>query len=151
MVEKNAAGGYDDSNCKLLQTTKIAIGTEQEARSGMDLQKRVILAVKQIPRGRVATYGQIALLCGQLHGARQVGRTLSRCGDPEVPAHRVVNARGWLSGAHAFAAPDLQRRLLEAEGVVVDENNYVNLRLFGWTYTAADQAALQALFTQAGI
>lgn len=117
----------------------------------MDFYQRVLLAVRRIPPGRVASYGQISLLCGKLHGARQVGYVLSRCEDAEVPAHRMVNARGYLSGAHAFRTPDLQRQLLEAEGVLVDENNYVNLRLFGWSYTAEDQAAMERQFAALGI
>ena len=117
----------------------------------MKFDKRVVLACKHIPFGRVATYGQISLLCGKLHGARQVGYVLSHCEDGQIPAHRMVNARGYLSGAHAFRTPDLQRQLLEAEGVPVDENNYVNLRLFGWAYTAEDQAALERQFEALGI
>lgn len=83
-----------------------------------------------IPPGRVATYGQLARLCGRPGAARQVGQALgrgaSRC------AHRVVNSRGFLSGAAAFLTEGLQRRLLEAEGVEVLPGERVDLRRFGW-------------------
>lgn len=69
---------------------------------------------------KTATYGQIALLCGKPENARQVGYALNRGRLGEgIPAHRVVNARGILSGAAAFETADMQKRLLEKEGVMV--------------------------------
>ena len=88
-------------------------------------------AVREIPRGRVATYGQIALLCGLAGRARQVGYALHALpsGSP-VPWQRVLNARGELS--LAAEAGDRQRRLLTGEGVEFDERGRVDLRRFQW-------------------
>ena len=74
---------------------------------------------RAIPAGRVATYGQIALLCGKPQCPRQVGTVLGRGAGGEVPAHRVVNRQGYLSGAKSFLGPDIQRLSLEAEGVAL--------------------------------
>ena len=74
--------------------------------------------VRKIPRGRVATYGQIAELCGLEGHARQVGYALHNLPDKsDVPWHRVVNARGEISPRSAGDSHELQRLLLEAEGV----------------------------------
>ena len=83
-----------------------------------DFYQRAAIVCRAIPYGNAATYGQIALLCGKPKNARQVGYALNRgrLGDG-IPAHRVVNSRGILSGAAAFETDDMQRRLLEAEGV----------------------------------
>lgn len=112
----------------------------------MDFYRRVALVCRAVPPGRVATYGQIAALCGRPRCARQVGFALNRgCREP-VPAHRVVNRRGHLSGAVAFLVPDLQRILLEAEGVVVDDSQTVDLLHFGWMPTEEERSRLQKLF-----
>lgn len=92
-----------------------------------EMVKRVCAA---IPPGSVATYGQIAWLCGKPRGARQVGQALRR-GASDL-AHRVVNSRGVLSGAAAFRIPGLQRRLLEAEGVEVLPGERVDLSRYQW-------------------
>jgi methylated-DNA-protein-cysteine methyltransferase-like protein len=74
--------------------------------------------VRKIPRGRVATYGQIAELCGLEGHARQVGYALHHLPDKsDVPWHRVVNAKGEISPRSAGDSHELQRLLLEAEGV----------------------------------
>ena len=78
----------------------------------MDFYKRVGITVRTVPEGRVATYGQIALLCGKPKNARQVGYALNRGLAGEVPAHRVVNSQGYLTGAASFEHTDLQRMLL---------------------------------------
>ena len=84
----------------------------------MDFYQRAGIVCRSIPRGKVASYGQIALLCGKPKNARQVGYALNRgkLGE-EVPAHRVVNGRGRLTGAASFDTFDMQRNLLEGEGV----------------------------------
>ena len=66
----------------------------------MDFYKRVGITVRAVPEGKVATYGQIALLCGKPKNARQVGYALNRGLAGEVPAHRVVNSQGYLTGAY---------------------------------------------------
>ena len=86
----------------------------------MDFYQKMALVCKSIPQGRVATYGQIALLCEKPKNARQVGYGL-KCGlaGEDIPAHRIVNAKGLLAGAAYFHTPDMQKLLLEAEGVEV--------------------------------
>lgn len=86
----------------------------------MNFYKRARIVCLAIPYGKAATYGQIALLCGKPKNARQVGYALNRERLGEgIPAHRVVNARGILTGAAAFETEDTQRRLMEAEGIEV--------------------------------
>ena len=96
----------------------------------------VYKVVKKIPRGKVATYGQIAALAGMPRHARQAGYALAATPESvKIPWHRVINAQGrislrlrhWDSGSD-----DLQRILLEAEGVAFDSNGKVNLKLFQW-------------------
>ena len=91
---------------------------------------RIYRAVQQIPRGRVATYGQIAAMAGNGNAARAVGNALHINPAPGViPCHRVVNSRGRLAPGFAFGGEDEQRRLLEAEGVEVVEN-HVDLSVY---------------------
>lgn len=93
--------------------------------------KRIYEAVKKVPRGQVATYGQIAELAGDRRMARAVGNALRKCPDPEaIPCHRVVNAKGELSGAFAFGEDDRQERLLAAEGVELKKGR-VDLKRYG--------------------
>jgi methylated-DNA-protein-cysteine methyltransferase-like protein len=94
---------------------------------------RVYDAVRAIPRGRVATYGQVAQLVGVPRGARAVGwalRALDARTARRVPWHRVVGATGRVS-LRAGAGPVLQRRRLEAEGVVF-RGGRIDLRRHGW-------------------
>lgn len=109
----------------------------------MDFYERMRIVCSRIPEGKVATYGQIALLCGKPKNARQVGRAL-RLGlaGEDVPAHRVVNARGELSGAGYFETWDLQKLLLQNEGVEVlwtGKGWWVDLKKYGWEHTPEDQ------------
>ena len=114
----------------------------------MDFYQKMALVCGRIPEGRVATYGQIALLCGKPRNARQVGYGLKRGlarppdGKPaDIPAHRIVNAKGLLAGAVYFDTPDLQKLLLEAEGVEVkrtEEGWKVDLKRYGWANTLED-------------
>lgn len=121
----------------------------------MDIYKRIGIVCRQIPRGTVATYGQIALLCGKPGNSRQVGYALKHdlAGD-DVPAHRVVNSRGILSGAVYFDTYDMQKILLEMEGVTVkrtDDGWQVDLKKSGWKNTMEDVDFLQALFDREGV
>lgn len=82
--------------------------------------KRIYEAVKKIPKGRVATYRQVAELAGNKKMARAVGNALHRNPDPEhIPCFRVVNAKGELAGEFAFGKADAQAKLLIADGVEV--------------------------------
>lgn len=111
----------------------------------MDFYRRVEIVCKSIPCGKVATYGQIALLCGAPRHARQVGYALNRILSG-VPAHRVVNHQGYLSGAPAFQTPDLQAQLLMAEGIAVDGGCKVDLKKYRWKTTLSDIEILQDCF-----
>lgn len=93
--------------------------------------KRIYEAVKKIPRGRVATYGQIAELAGDKKMARAVGTALHHNPDPDtIPCYRVVNAKGELSGAFAFGGIHSQEALLRADGIEVADGR-VDLTKYG--------------------
>jgi methylated-DNA-protein-cysteine methyltransferase-like protein len=86
--------------------------------------------VRDIPRGQVATYGQIAALLERPRSARAVGATMRRC-PPGVPWHRVVNARGGISPRRRASGMLTQRILLEQEGVTFRRGR-ISLERFGW-------------------
>ena len=90
-------------------------------------------AAREIPKGAVATYGQLAAAAGMGGAARQVGWALNAL-DPgdSVPWHRVINARGEISARGEREIEDLQRALLEAEGVEFDPRGRIDLDRFGW-------------------
>jgi methylated-DNA-protein-cysteine methyltransferase-like protein len=94
---------------------------------------RIYVVVRRIPRGRVATYGQIAALAGLPRHARQVGYALYALPEGDgAPWQRVVNARGEISArAHPYAE-EMQKTLLEREGVVFGANGRIALRRFQW-------------------
>lgn len=93
--------------------------------------KRIYEAVKKIPRGRVATYGQIAMLAGNKNMCRAVGNALHKNPNPDdIPCYRVVNSKGELSGEFAFGGIGAQQKLLEADGIEV-VNGKVDLERFG--------------------
>ena len=95
--------------------------------------RRVWSVVERIPRGRVATYGQIATLAGLPGLARQVGYALAALpeGSP-IPWQRVVNARGELSPRSSFDGAAHQRLRLLEEGIAFDEGGRIDLARFGW-------------------
>lgn len=98
---------------------------------------RIYAVVRRIPRGRVATYGQVAELAGLAGHARQVGYALHALpAGTAVPWHRVLNARGSLSPRHEPGAELTQRLLLEREGVRFDARGRVNLTRVRWRRTA---------------
>lgn len=105
--------------------------TDYQIKTG-SAAERIYEAVKTIPRGKVATYGQIAAIAGNPLMARVVGNALHRNPDPDgIPCYRVVNHEGCLSGHFAFGGADEQRRRLEADGIEVI-NNQVDLTRYGW-------------------
>lgn len=94
--------------------------------------ERIYEAVCRIPKGSVATYGQIAALAGNPRWARVVGYALHRNPRPgEIPCHRVVNRDGCLSPAFAFGGRQVQREWLEAEGIAFSEDGRVDLHKYG--------------------
>src|SRR5437879_902307 len=95
------------------------------------LSERVYALVKACPAGRVTTYGALAKAVGYPRGARMVGWIMNE--SPEgVPAQRVINSKGELSGSWAFGSPDRMRLLLESEGVVFGDEGRVDLKRYGW-------------------
>ena len=120
-----------------------------------DFYKRAAVVCRAIPYGKVASYGQIALLCGKPKNARQVGYALNRDRlGPDIPAHRVVNSRGMLSGAVAFETGDMQRLLLVGEGVRVmwtEKGWMVDLKADGWHNTMDEALRFREIFEEQGI
>ena len=99
----------------------------------MSFYDAVYEQVVRIPEGRVATYGQIAVLCGSPRASRAVGYALHFNPKPGIiPCHRVVNRFGGLAPAFAFGGAETQRLLLEREGVEVREDNTVDLEKYIW-------------------
>lgn len=93
--------------------------------------KRIYEAVKSIPKGKVATYGQVAELAGDKRMARAVGNALHKNPDPDnIPCYRVVNAKGELAGEFAFGGAGEQAKLLRAEGIEVVDGK-VDLAKYG--------------------
>lgn len=96
-----------------------------------DFFKKVYKVTKKIPYGKVSTYGDIAEACGIRSSARTVGWALNGCG-PDIPAHRVVNRFGALTGRIHFGDPNLMEELLKSEGVEFDKNGCVRLDKHLW-------------------
>lgn len=93
--------------------------------------KRIYQAVKQIPKGKVATYSQVAEMAGNPKMSRAVGNALHKNPNPEqIPCHRVVNAKGELADAFVFGGKNVQKERLIAEGVEV-QDNIVDLKKYG--------------------
>ena len=89
---------------------------------------------RAIPKGKVTSYGAIAAFLGAKSSARMVGWAMngSHVAKPKVPAHRVVNRNGMLSGKMHFATPDLMEQLLKKEGVQVENSKVVNFNEHFW-------------------
>jgi methylated-DNA-protein-cysteine methyltransferase related protein len=104
---------------------------------------RVEAYVAQIPRGRVMTYGQLAALAGSAYAARIVGG-IAHFGDPELPWQRVVNKQGGLASGYP-GGRDGHKQVLEAEGVAVSDDYYVNVAELLW-WPPGHEPAQQGLF-----
>ena len=125
------------------------------ARFTEDFAYEVLSVVAEIPEGTVATYGQIALLCQKPKNSRQVGYALrtGKLGE-NIPAHRILNASGILSGAASFETYDQQKLLLENEGITVirtDKGWKTDLKKYQWKTTFDDALYFENLFKQANI
>ena len=120
----------------------------------MNFYRRMALVCARIPVGRVASYGQLARLCGAPRNARQAGYALRMDLAGDAPAHRVVNSRGELSGAAHFASWDAQRALLLAEGVAAEwdgERWRVDMDRYQWVVPREEAEALARAFEEEGI
>lgn len=95
--------------------------------------ERVYAIARQIPYGKVTSYGAIAKALGTARSARMVGWAMNNCHNMEdVPAHRVVNRKGLLTGKHHFDGTNLMQQLLENEGIKVVDNQIVDLEKVYW-------------------
>ncbi len=95
--------------------------------------QKVIEIVKQIPYGRVTTYGAIAEYLGSKRSARMVGWVLNnQKNNRDIPAHRVVNRKGMLTGKMHFDGTNLMQELLESEGIQVKNNKIVDFDKYFW-------------------
>jgi methylated-DNA-protein-cysteine methyltransferase-like protein len=99
-----------------------------------DFFNSVYEVVRMVPAGRVTTYGAIASYLGTKGAARMVGWAMnaSHAITPPVPAHRVVNRNGLLSGKHHFGSPHLMQKLLELEGVQVKDDQILEFKQHFW-------------------
>ena len=99
-----------------------------------DIFDQVYQVVRLVPKGRVTSYGAIARYIGIARSARMVGWAMNASHDakPKVPAHRVVNRNGLLTGKHHFKTPFEMQERLEAEGIDVDKDKVVNFKELNW-------------------
>lgn len=93
---------------------------------------KVYEVAKQIPYGRVTSYGAIAKYLGTARSARMVGYAMNGSHCKDIPAHRVVNRNGLLTGKHHFDGTNLMQQLLESEGVKIKDNKIQNFEKVFW-------------------
>lgn len=106
---------------------------------GQSAFEKIYEVVRQIPGGKVATYGQVAALAGNRRWARVVGYALHANPDPDtIPCYRVVNRRGEVSPAFAFGGGNRQIELLEADGIPCPDG-VVDLKKYQWSRRALEE------------
>jgi methylated-DNA-protein-cysteine methyltransferase related protein len=98
------------------------------------LMAQAFALVRACPTGRVTTYGWVSAALGYPRGARMLGWFMNET-HGDVPAQRVINSKGELSGSWAFGSPDRMRLLLEDEGIVFSADSKVDLKRYGWNPT----------------
>ena len=98
----------------------------------LSFYEKVFEVARQIPYGRVTSYGAIANYLGAKRSARLVGYAMNGSTGKDVPAHRVVNRKGLLTGKHHFEGTNLMQQLLESEGVTVKDNQIQNFEKVFW-------------------
>lgn len=141
---KKAASGKPAGKEKTVKTGKSAASAAGKAKPRVAAEKQkpkapnfldtVYQIVRRIPRGRATSYGAIAESAGIRLSARMVGWAMNAAGraNPPVPAHRVVNSKGLLTGKHHFATPTLMQELLENEGITVKDDQIQNFNTVFW-------------------
>jgi methylated-DNA-protein-cysteine methyltransferase related protein len=93
----------------------------------------VYQVVKLIPKGRVTSYGAIAEYLGAKRSSRMVGYAMNNAHtNPDIPAHRVVNRNGLLTGKHHFETPDAMQTLLESEGIKFENSKIIDFKIIFW-------------------
>lgn len=106
---------------------------QKHSEKHQDFFKNVFEIVKLVPHGRVTTYGSIAKALGTPKSSRMVGWAMNAShGDKSVPAHRVVNRNGLLTGKIHFATPTLMQERLEAEGIAVKNDQIQDFKSLFW-------------------
>lgn len=118
--------------CNKKETTMATTHREKDS-----LYNTIYDLVRCIPAGRVTNYGAIAKAIGTASGARVVGYAMNLCHGitPPVPAHRVVNRMGMLTGKHHFATPTQMQELLEREGIIIENDIILNFDKVFWDPT----------------
>lgn len=103
-------------------------------KSDVSFYEKVFELARQVPKGKVTTYGAIAEAAGIRLSARMVGWAMHAAGKvkPPVPAHRIVNRNGMLSAKHQFATPTLMQELLEQEGIKIKDDKILNFKDVLW-------------------
>ena len=94
--------------------------------------EKVYVVVRKIPFGRVTSYGAIANYLGASRSARMVGYAMNSSHGKDVPAHRVVNRKGLLTGKHHFEGTNLMQQLLESEGIKIIDNQIQDFENLFW-------------------
>ncbi|WP_300564900.1 MGMT family protein [Flavobacterium sp.] len=103
------------------------------AKENENFFERVYEIARQIPEGKVTSYGAIAKALGTARSARMVGWAMNAAhGKEDVPAHRVVNRKGLLTGKFHFDGTNLMQQLLESEGIVVENNQIIDFEKHFW-------------------
>lgn len=99
-----------------------------------DFYKKVYAVVRKIPKGRVTSFGDIAEYLGTKGSARTVGYAMNNAhlSSPAIPAHRVVNRNGLLTGKHHFGTPTMMQQLLENEGIEIIDDQIQNFESVRW-------------------
>ncbi|MFY8213124.1 MAG: MGMT family protein [Flavobacterium sp.] len=106
----------------------------QESQTELSFFERVYQVARQIPAGKVTSYGAIARAIGSAQSSRMVGYAMNASHNlPDIPAHRVVNRNGLLTGKHHFEGTTLMQQLLENEGIQVVNNQIQDFDKHFWT------------------
>jgi methylated-DNA-protein-cysteine methyltransferase-like protein len=106
----------------------------QESQTELSFFERVYQVARQIPAGKVTSYGAIARAIGSAQSSRMVGYAMNASHNlPDIPAHRVVNRNGLLTGKHHFEGTNLMQQLLENEGIQVVNNQIQDFEKHFWT------------------
>ncbi|TWP31292.1 MGMT family protein [Apibacter muscae] len=110
-----------------------------------EFYEKVYKIVSKIPYGKVTTYGLIGEYIGVKSSARMVGYAMSHSHQLNIPAHRVVNRKGLLTGKHHFATPSLMKELLENEGLEIENDQIVNFKNHLWDPKSLDNKNLSSI------
>ncbi len=117
-----------------MKTGKKNKPTPGQKAAPISLYDNIYEVVRCVPKGRVTSYGAVAAAIGAASGARVVGYAMNTCAGvkPKVPAHRVVNRNGMLTGKHHFSPPEKMQQLLEKEGIEIVDDKVVKFDTLFW-------------------